>query len=180
MARQRKTAVQAESVTTAVEQGVAPVATKIVPKEIDLGMYIPVRNGFQGSLCYISSRTREVFEWENFGDTQEIELRELRNAKSSAKKFFEKNWFMFDEEYKWVISYLGLNQYYKNAINLEDFDDLFKKDPAELREIISRLSDGQRSSVAFRARQLVAEGGIDSLKVISALESILGIELIEK
>ena len=180
MARQRKTAVQAESVTTAVEQEVAPVATKIVPKEIDLGMYIPVRNGFQGSLCYISSRTREVFEWENFGDTQEIELRELRNAKSSAKKFFEKNWFMFDEEYKWVISYLGLNQYYKNAINLEDFDDLFKKDPAELREIISRLSDVQRSSVAFRARQLVAEGGIDSLKVISALESILGIELIEK
>lgn len=87
---------------------------------------------------------------------------------------------MFDEEYQWVIDYLGLNQYYKNALSLSDFDDLFTKTPSEISKITSKLSDGQKKSVAYRARQLVIEGEIDSIKAINALEKSLGIDLIEK
>ncbi len=154
--------------------------TKIVPKDIDPNQIITVCNGFQGRLIYVSPRTKETFRWDSFGDTQEIELRELRNAKSSAKNFFINNWFMFDEEYQWVIDYLGLNQYYKNALSLSDFDDLFTKTPSEISKITSKLSDGQKKSVAYRARQLVIEGEIDSIKAINALEKSLGIDLIEK
>ena len=109
-----------------------------------------------------------------------MELRELRNAKSSAKKFFENNWFMFNEEDAWVIPYLGLTNYYKYAIKLEDFDDIFEKDPSEIKEIIDGMSVGQKKSLAYRARQLVSDGEIDSRKVISALEEALDIELIER
>lgn len=152
----------------------------IVPKDIDPNQIITVLNGFQGRLVYKSARTHETYHWDNFGDEQEIELRELRNAKSSAKKFFINNWFMFHEEDEWVIDYLGLNQYYKNAINLKEFDELFKKSVSEIENIVQKLSDGQRKSVAYRARQLVAEGEIDSNKVIQALEKSLKIELIER
>lgn len=152
----------------------------IIPKDIDVNQLINVYNGFQGSLIYRSQRTHETFVWDSFGDVQEIELRELRNAKSSAKKFFINNWFMFNEEDSWVIDYLGVGKYYNNALTLEDFDDLFEKSSSEVEKTISGLSDGQKKSVSYRARQLIAEGKIDSNKVISSLEKSLGIELIER
>ena len=150
----------------------------IVAKDVDLNQYIPVINGFHGMLIYVSKRTGEEFRWESFGDEQEIELIELRNAKSAAKGFFINNWFMFDDE--WVIDYLGVRQYYKNAIRIEDFDNIFLKSPSEIKSIIGEMSEGQKRSAAYRARQLVNEGTIDSRKTISALEEALGIELIER
>ena len=156
-------------------------ATKpMVPKEIDPTQIIIVRNGFQGRLVYKSPRTGEVYRWESFGDEQEMELRELRNAKSAAKKFFMNNWFVFDKDDAWVIDYLGLGQYYKNALSVDEFDDLFTKTPAKAEDIISKLSAGQKKSVAYRARQMVLNGEIDSNKMIATLEKALGVELIER
>ena len=152
----------------------------IVAKEIDPNQIVIVKNGFQGKLTYTSPRTKEIFKWDSFGDEQEIELRELRNAKSSAKKFFINNWFMFDKDDAWVIDYLGLRQYYKYAISLEGFDDIFTKSPEEIESVVSKLSDGQKKSIAYKSRQLIADGEIDSRKVIMALENALGVELIEK
>lgn len=155
------------------------VETKpIVVKDIDPEQYVIVRNGFQGRLVYKSSRTGEKFVWDQFGSEQEMQLRELRNAKNSAKKFFINNWFMFDED--WIVDYLGMRQYYKNAVSIEEFDDLFKRSPYELKKIISEMSSGQKKSVKYRAIELIASKEIDSLKTIDALEDALGIDLIEK
>lgn len=153
---------------------------KIIPKEIDPNQIIIVRNGFQGRLVYVSPRTKETYKWDEFGSEQEIELRELRNAKSSSKGFFINNWFMFDEEYAWVIDYLGLNQYYKNSIKIDEFDSLFTKTPAQVAKIVSKLSKGQKKSVEYRARQLILSKSIDSLGVIEALEKSLNVELTVK
>ncbi len=169
-----------------VAEPVAAVAAEpkinapIVVKEIDPNQIIVVRNGFHGNLIYVSPRTGEKFTWSEFGDDQEIELRELRNAKSSKRAFFENNWFMFDEEYAWVISYLGVDRYYKNAIPIESFDDVFSKSPAEIEKTIAKLSDGQKKSVMYRAKELISNGEIDSNKAISALEKALGVELVER
>lgn len=154
--------------------------TKPVVKEVDPTQYITVLNGYQGRLTYKSSRTGEVFKWKEFGAEQEMELRELRNAKNTCKKYFEKNWFMFSDEFAWVIDYLGVGQYYKNAISIDEFDDIFQKSPDELKKIIKGLSDGQKKAVAFRAKTLIADEVIDSNKVIRTLEELLGVELIER
>lgn len=150
----------------------------MVAKEIDTNQYITVRNGFQGRLIYVSKKTGETFIWDEFGDEQEIELRELKNAKNSCKEFYINNWFMFDDD--WVVDYLGMSQFYKNAINIDDFDSIFELPANELKKRIESLSEGQKKSVGYRAKVLISEQKIDSLKVISALEDTLGIELIEK
>lgn len=152
--------------------------TSYIPRKIDNEQLIVVKNGFQGTLVYRSSRTGEVFVWDSFGSEQEMELRELKSAKNTYKKFFINNWFMFDDD--WVVDYLGLKQYYKNAIPVSEFDSIFEKPADELGDFIKGLSDGQRQSVAYRAKQLIAEKKIDSLKTIDALQDALNIELIEK
>lgn len=157
----------------AVEQAKRPV----VPKEIDQHQIVTVRNGFQGRLVYKSPKTGERFVWEGFGSEQDMEIAELRNAKSANKKYFENNWFMFDEP--WVAEYLGLSQYYKFAIPIAEFDKFFETPAAELEKALAKLSKGQKRSVAYRARQLISEGAIDSNKTIATLEKCLDIELVE-
>lgn len=172
----------AEGTSTAAERPAAEVSetTKkpVVPKETDPNQIITVRNGFQGRLVYKSKRTGERWSWESFGAEQDMELSELKNARNSNKKYFINNWFMFDED--WVIDYLGMRQYYKNSLNIQDFDQLFKKPVGEIEDIISKLSEGQRKSVAYRAKQLIAEEEIDSNRVINTLEKCLGVELVER
>lgn len=155
------------------------VTEVIIPKDVDLNQYIPVRNGFQGKLVYKSSRTGEKFVWDKYGSEQEMELKELKNAKSAAKGYFRNNWFMFDKDWLWVIDYLGVREFYKNMIPIDNFDSIFTKSASELKKLISGMSKGQKSSVAYRAMELIASKEIDSIKKIDALSEALGIELRE-
>ena len=170
----------AKADSTTVDKAEEVATAPVVAKEVDQNQFISVKNGFQGVLVYKSSRTGERFTWSSFGDEQEMELRELRNAKSSSKKMFENNWFMFDKNDDWVIDYLGVRAYYKNSLNIDNFDSIFKMTPAEIKKTVGAMADGLKKSVSYRARVLIGNGEIDSRKTISALEEALGTELIEK
>ena len=149
-----------------------------VKQNLDPGMYVTVKNGFNGTLVYKSKKTGERFIWEAFGDEQEIELAELKAAKNSYKPFFFFYCFLFDDPE--IVEWLGMNQYYKHALNSDSFDQLFEKTPDEIEKTIKDLSAGQKKSVAFRAKQLISDGTIDSIKVIAALEKSLSVELTER
>ena len=167
-----------ETVTTDIEDVSTEKKQYRVKKNLDPNMIVTVKNGFQGLLVYKSRRTNEGFVWETFGDEQDMDLQELKNARNSSKTFFENNWFLIDDPE--VLEYLGVSQYYKYALNFDSFDGLFNKSPDEISDTISRLSTGQKKSVAYRAKELIANGSIDSIKVINALEESLSIELIDR
>lgn len=165
-----------EAAVTAQEpQKVATVAARksFAPDDI-----VTVRNGFQGMLVYRSSKTGERFVWDEFGSEQDMEFSELKNARSASKKYFINNWWMFDDPD--VVEQLGMTQYYKAALRLDDFDKLFEKTPEQIEKVVSKLSIGQKKSLAYRAKQLVAENKIDSNRAIQALERSLGVELVER
>ena len=164
--------------TTVVSEKPAEKQEYRVKKNLSPNMIVTVRNGFQGKLIYVSNRTKERYVWDSFGDEQDMDLQELKNAKNSSKSFFINNWFLIDDPE--VIEYLGVGQYYKYALNFDSFNQLFESDPDEIREIVSHLSTGQKKSVAYRAKQLIADQVIDSINVITALEESLSIELIER
>ena len=54
----------------------------IVPKTVDPDEYVTVHNGHHGILIYKSKRTGEVFTWEDYGEEQEMQIRELKDAKN--------------------------------------------------------------------------------------------------
>jgi len=175
-----------ESAVTDDVVGVSPDTTAnpsdekqtFTPKKFDPNQIVTVKNGFQGRLVYKSRKTGERFVWDGFGSEQDMELSELKSAKSSNKKYFINNWFMFDDPE--IIEYLGMTQYYKFALKINEFDKLFEKSVGEIKNTVSKLSLGQKKSVAYRAKQLVASGDIDSNKTIAALEECLGVELVER
>lgn len=152
--------------------------TEFSVKDIDVNQYVTVINGFNGTLVYVSSRTGETFEWDGLGAEQEMELRELKSAKNSAKAFFSNNWWMFNED--WITQYLGVSTYYRWSIPIEEIDGVFELSGKELEEVLSNTPEGQKKTIAYRAKEKIANGEIDSLSAISALEKYLGITLIER
>lgn len=160
------------------EEVTEPKVTYKAKRDMDPHDYVTVRNGFNGVLVYKSKRTGERFVWQEFGDEQDMELMELRAARNASKDYFINNWFLFDDPA--VIEWLGMERYYKHALNAKSFDEMFFQTPAEIKKTVSELSKGQKRSVVFRAKQLIDEGTIDSIKTINALESCLGVELIER
>lgn len=149
-----------------------------VKTELDPNMMVTVKNAFNGTLIYISRKTGEQFVWEQFGDEQEMELGELKNARNSSKAFFENNWFSIDDQE--VLEWLNVSKYYENALTADNFDDVFSKSPEELEELINELSNGQKRTLVYRSKQLIDDGVIDSIKTINTLEKCLGVELIER
>lgn len=162
--------------SSAISHEITPPQTPA--KTIDPDQIVTVRNGFQGRLVYRSRKTGERFVWDEFGSEQDMELSELKSARSSNKKYFINNWFMFDNPE--IVEYLGLSQYYKFALSIDEFDDLFGKSADEIESVVNRLSAGQKNSVAYRAKQLIADGAIDSNRVIATLEKCLNVELVER
>lgn len=140
--------------------------------------YVTVRNGFNGKLVYKSRGTGEVYAWDRFGAEQEMELRELKNARNSSRSFYENNWFMFNDPE--VPKWLGVSMYYKNSLDLDEIDDLFKDTPNEIEKALKNLPAGQKDTIAQRARELVKNDGIDSVSVIHVLERCLGITLLQR
>ncbi|MBR3267900.1 MAG: hypothetical protein IKI58_04120 [Oscillospiraceae bacterium] len=168
----------------AVEEAAVQEDTKIESgvqqfDRVDPHTIVLVRSGFHGLLVYTSPHTGAVFTWGQFGDTLEMEIGELRHAKnSSAKAFFENNWFMFDEEYRWVIDYLGVRQFYKYSMTIDDIGSLATMTPDEIESALSNVPEGQKEAIIAHVREMVRCKAIDSLKVIAALERTLGIQLI--
>ena len=177
-AKTTSTRAKTTKATETTPESPAP-AKKPVPTKVDPNKMVTVINGFHGILVYVSNHTGERYTWDAFGDEQEMELSELKRAKASAKDFYIKNWFMFNPEDSWIIDYLGVGQYYKNAVPIDSFDDIFQLDADELEAAITDLPEGQKESAAYRARQLIESGQIDSNRSISTLERLFGMNLVQ-
>jgi hypothetical protein len=155
------------------------VTSRKTKRQIPLNTLVEVKNGFNGKLVFVSKKTvgyKVVFD--NFGDTDYIELDELVSASNSQRSFFQKNWFIIDD-YE-ILEFLNVSRFYENALDIDEFDEIFTKTDVEIAEIISKLSDGQKNTLIYRSRQLIDEGGIDSRKIIETLEKSLNVELIER
>lgn len=189
----RKTSTSSSAVTTETKTPLKKAAPP--PKEAEMSnpvahqpyrvktnlspnTFVTVRSGFNGRLVYKSSRTQEKYVWEGFGAEQDMELQELKNAKSAHKAYFERNWFLFDDPE--VIHYLGIERFYASALSFDEFDDLFTKTPDEVKARIAVIPDGQKQSLIYKAKQMIADGAVDSIKMVDALEESLGVELIER
>ena len=57
---------------------------------------------------------------------------------------------------------------------------MFTLSPEEITSRAALLSSGQKLSLAYRAKEKIESGELDSIKAITALEKALGTELIER
>lgn len=147
-------------------------------KKITGGTLIPCKNGVMGHLIYISTRQMGYqVEWDGFGDVQEIEFSELQTMRGSQRRFFEDNWILIDDAE--VLKQLGVDKYYKNHINTENFDTIFTMSPEQIENELTGISEGLKCTIADRAREKVKDGSLDSLSVIKTISRMCNCDLSE-
>lgn len=149
-----------------------------VRKLIDPNTIVTVTNGFQGVLVCQNKRTQETFIWENYGDEQELTFGDLRTIFSSDKEFFINNWFLIDNPE--VLEALNATRFYKNSLGIDGMETLFDNDSDTIMHIVNGLTDAQKRTVAYKARNMIVEKTLDSISKIEALEESLGILLLER
>lgn len=155
----------------------APVATTSAV-EITNDTMVECRSGCAGNLIYKSKlNPGYVVEWDDFGDVQEMEYRELVSMRGNQRRFFEENWILIDDPA--VIKKLGVERYYKNSLTSDDFEDVFTMSADDIKEIVPTLPGGTKDAIASEAKKKIESGELDSRSAIKALEDSLDVELEE-
>lgn len=150
-----------------------PVKTKV---DIPLNTMVEVRNGCMGELTYIC-KDGNIKIFRSFGDEDYIELADLVNCRNKYPKMFAKNWLMMDDEY---LEFLNVSHYYKNALDIDEFDTIFDLSVVDMETKLKELSDGQKRGVCQRAYELIENKTLDSMAKIECIEKTLNVELIER
>ncbi len=137
-----------------------------------------VQNGFLGTLTYISKRNGTPLMFNQFGDSDYISFGELQTMRSTQPAFFSNNWILIDDDE--ILNALGVMKYYENSMKcVEDFYDFFNKPLKQFKAILGKLPSSQKSVLYAIAKEKIANGEIDSLKKIDALEEAFGVSFKE-
>lgn len=176
MARRATTKTTAPKTTVAKPKVEQPVVSPAV--EITNDTMIECRSGTAGKLIYKSlMNPGYAVEWEDFGDVQELEYRELVSMRANQRRFFEDNWILIDDPA--VIKKLGVGRYYQNSLTTDDFEDVFNMSADEIKEVVPVLPGGTKDAIASEAKKKIESGELDSRSAIKALEDSLDVELEE-
>lgn len=183
---------KAQSTNTTASKVAAPVKAEVKPAalKLDDGVLLNVRSNVYGGLVYINSRTGDKYEWNEFGDVQQLTAGDLRAMKGTQRSFFQNQWIVIDGiadsgyedvTQEDIYKALMVSQYYSDLVDLENFEDIFKMTSVdELRYLISKMSDGCRLNLVVAANTAIENGTLDSMRTIQALEECLGCELRKK
>ena len=113
-------------------------------------------------------------DWDGFLQENWIEFKELINMRNSQKTFFQEPWVICDWD---VLVDLKVDQHYKNIIDLEDIDSIFKKSKDELENILKIVPKGIKTLIVDRAFELRRAKKLDSISIIETIEKTLKIDL---
>lgn len=173
MARRATKAATTTAAKTAVQE--APLSPVV---EITNDTMVECRSGVSGNLIYKSLlNPGYTVEWNDLGDVQEMEYRELVSMRGNQRRFFEENWILIDDPA--VIKKLGVERYYKNSLTTDNFEEVFTMPAEKIKEVVPTLPGGTKDAIASEAKKKIESGELDSRSAIKALEDSLSVDLEE-
>lgn len=144
-------------------------------KERDMNEMVSVLSIVGSKLVYNSKAQRGYrVEWGEFLEENWIEYKELIAMRNTQKTFFERPWIICEWD---VLEDLRVDQYYKNLIDLEDLDSVFKRSSDELEEVLNTVPQGIKELIVDRAYVLIKNQKLDSLSIIETIERVCKIDL---
>lgn len=146
-----------------------------VRKQRDMNEMVNVICITNTPLVYVSKNQMGYrVDWEGYLAENWMEYKELVNMRNSQRSFFTEPWIICDWD---VLEDLKVEQYYKNIIDLKNLDDIFKKEPEELEEILNIVPRGIKTLIVDRAFELRKDKKLDSISVVETIEKTLNVDL---
>ncbi len=163
-----------------VESQSEPATTKVtqlrVKEKIPMDEMVYVRNLTGGKLVYIG-RNGYYVEWQEFGEEQPVEMRELYNMKGTDRRFFTENWIEVDLA---VLRDLHMDSFYKDAISYDEIEDIKN---GKVDKLIAKMKKAQpiiKNSIGVRIMNMIESGELSNINTIKKLEEAVGCELFQR
>lgn len=149
---------------------------KIKRKEsLDKQMLVPIMNVTNGKLIYQSKRSGSEFQFEKYGDIEYIEVYELLTMRSSQRRFLDEPYvIVLDDE---VAEYLGLSNNYKKLTHATEISRIFDLPLERYKEVVQSAPKGLAHLIVSTAKEKLANGELDSVQKVQALEEVYNVEL---
>lgn len=177
MATTKKSTVETEEIieTEAVEE-VKPAPKKVNKPKHDPSELILCRSVRFGELRLIGPKTRMPYSWANEGDVREVEFQDLVSWRALHSRYlFEPMIIIEDEDIveEWKAD-LG-----KLYADLQDIDvkALFKLPHRQFITQLKKLPAGMKTTVQNMAYSMIQDRTLYDLRIIDAIDEILGTEL---
>lgn len=134
------------------------------------------RSVVEGSLYMQGAKTQMLYSWTEYGDVSEVEYRDLAAAVRSKSKFVYNPWFIVDDE-DFLAEFPQLKKFYDESHTVRDLKRILNLPVNEMINEIKKLPAGAFESLKTIAAKQVADGVMDSVSKIRALDDLFGTDL---
>ena len=177
MATTKKSTVETdEIIDTEVVEEVKPAPKKAAKPKHDPNELILCRSVRFGELRLIGPKTHMPYSWANEGDVREVEYQDLVSWRALRHKYlFEPMIIIEDEELveEWKAD---LGDLYEE-IQTIDVKALFKLPQRQFVAQLKKLPAGMKTTVQNMAYSMIQDRTLYDLRIIDAIDEILGTEL---
>ena len=177
MANTKKTVqVEEEIIETIEEEVVKPAPRKVNKTKHDPNELIVCRSVRFGELRLIGPKTHMVYSWANEGDFREVEYQDLVSWRALHSRYlFDPMIIIEDEEIvsEWKAD---LGKIYDNVQQV-DIKEMFKLPHRQFVAQLKKLPESMKSTVQNMAYTMIQDGTLYDLRIIKAIDEILGTEL---
>ena len=130
----------------------------------------------QGSLFMEGAKTGMVYRFIEYGDYCEIEYRDLVAAIRSKSGFIFNPWIIIDDE-DFIEQYPQIEKFYANQYSSRDLRAILRLDLPDMMAAIEKLPKTAIDNLKVIVSTQIANGDLDSLKKIKALDEYFGTQL---
>lgn len=167
--------------TTEVKEKVEEkvVETKPVEKQkkkFEQSDGILCRSVTQGLLLFEGSNTGMLYRWDDYGDVQEVEYRDLVSAVRTRKSYIFEPYFIIDDE-DFIAEFPQVAKFYNDSYSIRDIIEIVNMPTNEMVEAIKTLPSGALDNLKSIVVNQIATGSLDSVSKIKALDEIFGTDL---
>lgn len=175
MANTKKKEVLAEEITVEeVEQ--KPVAKKVNKPKHDPSELIVCRSVRFGELRLIGPKTHMPYSWANEGDVREVEYQDLVSWRALHSRYLFDPMIVIEDEDICEEWQADLGALYAN-LQTVDLKEMFKLPQRQFVSQLKKLPSGMKSTVQNMAYAMIQDGTLYDLRIIKAIDEILGTEL---
>lgn len=154
----------------AVEQVKEEVKQKRVFNDSD---GIPCRSVTQGGLYMEGQKTHMQYEWVTYGDYADVEYADLAAAVRVKSGYVFRPTFIIEDD-DFIAEFPALKKFYTENYSVTDLEAILRYPIDKMLEEIKCLPKTALDSLKVLAASSVADGSLDSVKKINALDEVLG------
>lgn len=132
-----------------------------------------------GELIFFGRKTKNIYRWTDYGDTQEVEYQDLKSEKlnKTSRYIYDPLFMINDEDVLNSPEFSGVSDVYQSFLSIDDIDEIFNLDLGNFKRIISELPVGLKNTIKSLAVTKIENGSLDSVKKIKCIDEVLGTDL---